>query len=532
MPILLEEKIGNGAYANVWRATDKLGRKVAVKVLRRSAPFHFDAMEHAKALARTRHSNVVTVYDLVTVTDPDTGDEVDGIVMELIAGQTLQDRMKEGDFESEEILQISEGLISGLEHIHSVGLVHNDLHSANVLVNESKVTIIDILYTDSLSKVSSGTKEDRIRYDKQQLTILLHDIASHSSLSPELRFRYGRALADSSITFSAMRDALKVFVENTDNSNKTSTKNATLKSLKDSIIQDRHNVQAILKTHLTNFTRKLSQKSIDITAQSVPIDEAIWVTFEEMIECRNEFIETIIYLCEHSRGIELYVNEIIECLQEVAAYADYDRPGIGYSDGRWNDNFKLFIHELFIYLVAALIRAKKYKLVFDITHTTYRVKGCHQTVFSGFIQFRKVAHSIDTDRKNRLKLNLVNPTAHLFRQRAKLADFPWSDVMQADFVLFLISLLDRQDNNRMWFPDTLQYAVDGPSFPLFIDATAKRYFEQIKVMFGVQSRQELLEKFAIAKTIHKSINDGVFEIASAEWISIPQLANFAELESR
>ena len=92
MAVLLDEPLeplGDGGFAEVWKGKDDLGRPVAVKIIREACVMMSDALAHAKALARAHHSNVVIVYRIDTVLDPNTGKEIDCVVMELIDGKTV-----------------------------------------------------------------------------------------------------------------------------------------------------------------------------------------------------------------------------------------------------------------------------------------------------------------------------------------------------------------------------------------------------------------------------------------------------------
>src|SRR4051794_30712052 len=94
MTIKIEKKIGTGGFASVYRGVDtKLSRPVAVKIVRASAELVSNALAHAKALARVKHPNVATVYGLDTVEDPDTGQNCEAVIMELIEGPTLEERL-------------------------------------------------------------------------------------------------------------------------------------------------------------------------------------------------------------------------------------------------------------------------------------------------------------------------------------------------------------------------------------------------------------------------------------------------------
>jgi serine/threonine protein kinase len=76
--------LGEGGFADVWKAQDELDRDVAVKIVRASGAGMSSALNHAKALARATHQNVVSVLSLEKVRDPDSGRMLNCVVMELI----------------------------------------------------------------------------------------------------------------------------------------------------------------------------------------------------------------------------------------------------------------------------------------------------------------------------------------------------------------------------------------------------------------------------------------------------------------
>ena len=94
MKIKLLEKLGDGAFADVWRALDELDREVAVKIIRPANLGVADALAHAKALARASHPNVVAVLTIEKVADPDSGAKVDCVVMELLQGRNMSMKIR------------------------------------------------------------------------------------------------------------------------------------------------------------------------------------------------------------------------------------------------------------------------------------------------------------------------------------------------------------------------------------------------------------------------------------------------------
>jgi len=172
--------LGDGAFADVWQAKDELDREVAVKIIRPANVGVADALSHAKALARASHKNVVKVITLEKAQDPNTNEEVDCVVMELLEGITLSKRLSGEKLTLEEIEKIGIGVIEGLLHIHDQNMVHGDLHLENVMVLLNEVKIIDILYLNSLAIISTETKESRLKRDLLSLRILLNQLLTHS----------------------------------------------------------------------------------------------------------------------------------------------------------------------------------------------------------------------------------------------------------------------------------------------------------------------------------------------------------------
>src|SRR5215472_6163027 len=121
--------IGAGGMGEVYRAKDtKLGRDVAIKVLPESFaqdPARMARFEReAKVLASLNHPNIATIY----------GVEDRALVMELVEGPTLNDRIALGAISLEEALTLARQIADGLEAAHEKGVVHRDLKPANVKV--------------------------------------------------------------------------------------------------------------------------------------------------------------------------------------------------------------------------------------------------------------------------------------------------------------------------------------------------------------------------------------------------------------
>ena len=128
--------IGRGGMGIVFKAIDKkLKRQVAIKVLAPQLAANDDArkrfLREAQLAAGVRHENVVTIYSV------DEADGVPFLVMELINGESLQDRLKRGPLRVDEIVTLGIQIASGLEAAHRTGMIHRDIKPANILLEES-----------------------------------------------------------------------------------------------------------------------------------------------------------------------------------------------------------------------------------------------------------------------------------------------------------------------------------------------------------------------------------------------------------
>ena len=129
----LRERLGEGAAAVVYRATDKeLGREVAIKILKESLGANADVRERfrqeAQVAARLSHPGLVTLYD---------AGEIDGrlyIVMELVIGRPLSALLAERTLEPPALVAMLEKAALGIGAAHALGIVHRDLKPDNVLV--------------------------------------------------------------------------------------------------------------------------------------------------------------------------------------------------------------------------------------------------------------------------------------------------------------------------------------------------------------------------------------------------------------
>jgi serine/threonine protein kinase len=145
-------EIGKGGMGEVYQAKDtKLGRDVAIKVLPEEFALDKDRVSRfqreAKLLASLNHPNIAAIHGL------EESEGIHFLVMELIEGETLKDRIKSGPIPVEEALKLALQMAEALEAAHEKGVIHRDLKPANIKVTpEGKVKILDF----GLAKAYAG----------------------------------------------------------------------------------------------------------------------------------------------------------------------------------------------------------------------------------------------------------------------------------------------------------------------------------------------------------------------------------------
>ena len=133
-------QIGVGGMGEVYRATDSnLKRSVAIKVLPASVAGDADRLarfqREAEVLAALNHPNIAAIYGLERTPD------FTALVMELVKGDDLSQRIAKGAIPLDEALPIAKQIAKALEAAHEQGIIHRDLKPANIKVRRADGTV-------------------------------------------------------------------------------------------------------------------------------------------------------------------------------------------------------------------------------------------------------------------------------------------------------------------------------------------------------------------------------------------------------
>ena len=176
-------QLGSGGMGIVFRAWDeRLHREVALKLLHNeyeTPNLRERFLIEARAASALNHPNICTIFDL----GDDAGDPF--LVMELLSGQTLKEKIGDGAIATEEIVRTSIEVADALAWAHSKGVIHRDVKPANIFLlsrpgGQSQAKVLDF----GLAKVTANSRSGRASR-AMELTSAGSTVGTLAYMSPE-----------------------------------------------------------------------------------------------------------------------------------------------------------------------------------------------------------------------------------------------------------------------------------------------------------------------------------------------------------
>lgn len=230
------------------------------------------------------------------------------------------------------------------------------------------------------------------------------------------------------------------------------------------------------------FYNNLKEFGIDFNShESSNIGKIIVDNIHEYTSLRNDFLLFVHKLTKMSSSVDFDV--FINFLEQLPQL-EFSKNRGGYYSYEY-ENFKFFIHEIILYLVAIGLNNKNYDFVESVLYSTYFFKDEYsQNEPKTFSSLYRNISSINSYYNQTFSKNFHSPMADLIITR--LPDFLSNkNIVEADILCFYISDL----NNNHWFPITYVYCDHG-KFELFYKMQSKKHFESVKMLFNVNTIEE------------------------------------------
>lgn len=227
-------------------------------------------------------------------------------------------------------------------------------------------------------------------------------------------------------------------------------------------------------------------------------DDKLIENIEKFLPIRNEFISLVNTTACYYKSPEIW-KHLQNFFDSLIKYLDRPDGGRDYY-ARMQDNYKFIIQELFLYSTAILLKNSCFEAISILMLPGYYRKSNADYGNNPIVHFNIFQNNnFSLEKRNdRLKLNRNSMVGDLLKERSQYSDFPFIDIMQADFLLYIRGCLDtlKQDNHCYWQPVTSVYFYDhyGP-FEVFARAISKNYFEDFKIVLNVDNKDGLLPLF-------------------------------------
>jgi len=228
-------------------------------------------------------------------------------------------------------------------------------------------------------------------------------------------------------------------------------------------------------------------------------DEEIVEKIQELTPLRDEIVDVFSAIAKYREDSAIY-EEIHKFFEQLLPYFEYrnDRD----SNHQWAaDHYKFFGYELFLYAVATLLKFKRFEQLNELTEPKYYFSGSpfsrNQNTLLSFAKFNTYSEAL-RNYNQRQSRQAYSIEARFMNNRATRSDIKFEDLMQADFLLFLIYQIDDKENTNnlwhSWYPATQAFAEYRHNpFEVFLRSQSRKFFNKFKLCLRNISKEELSE---------------------------------------
>lgn len=264
----------------------------------------------------------------------------------------------------------------------------------------------------------------------------------------------------------------------------------------EAIRSSREHAEGALSEYFTTFATNL--ENIRLSDSEEEFDELVVQSIDGCLSVRNKLVEVMFAFAQYSDS-ESSRRLVHRFLEQLFPYLD--RPEGVTSWTRWDfDNFRFVVHEVFLYIIAILLRHERFETVGVLLRGPYFLGTDKSANSDGLVPFSYLLQPLDSlaHRNDRLKLNRASLQADFIEKRSHHSGLHFRELMQADFLLFMRASLDslRFDSWQGWCPVTLVYTSRlSTPFEVFARAQSTIYFNLLRKAFDVETKDDFAPLF-------------------------------------
>lgn len=299
-------------------------------------------------------------------------------------------------------------------------------------------------------------------------------------------------------------------------------------SFKNNIYKNPQQAISLAKDFLNEFVRALGDFQLGMDDLTDPYDDVIYNQIHEMQKLRDDYIE---FIDNWSSNTDIFdIDRIVMLFEDIYKYTKYQRNEEFIQEQ--TDHYRFFVMELFLYTNMILLKNNSYKNVSILINNKYFVSTGFS--FDDKPNSFKVFHCGELRslvyRNKRLNARRVSYTTDILMERAICHGIDYKEqIIETDLLLYYISHLMTHNIYQCWFPMTHIYIADIYRFKINIlkRLISKRHFEKVKVLFNVNTIEELKQLF---NSFSEDINQNMRYPGSWGYVSeLSQHINYDEI---
>ena len=261
-----------------------------------------------------------------------------------------------------------------------------------------------------------------------------------------------------------------------------------LRGFENQLIKNPDRVDSLMRDFLDDFTENLKEFSITFKSRDqIEVGKQICENLNQYTPLRDDFIKFFDILAKSN--IDFDIDILIKFMEGLPLFLSPLDNRSSWSTAEF-DNYKIIIHELLLYLVAIGLKNENYVFIEEILYSSYFTKDKHNQ--------NNEAKRFDTFYGHTDIIKAYYNQTHSQNFHSAMADFIVKRItefiskrilVQADLLCYHISEL----NGLRWFPMTYIYDTSG-RYELFYRLESMRHFNKVKVLFNVETIDELKQK--------------------------------------
>lgn len=266
---------------------------------------------------------------------------------------------------------------------------------------------------------------------------------------------------------------------------------AKFSSLKQAILQDKRGIKSYRRDFLEACVSYADELRVRERPNVESIGEKVLEDANKLKLVRDPLVDWVLLESEFSPEDE-FSEILIEFLEKLRAIKS--RPAeLNSWNESWFEAHSVFVYEVFLYFVAALLKTKSYKILHQLYATHYlspETEGYSGKQFERFDSFHGYSETLQSVLAPEGR-RLHAPAAELLKRHADRQDLPFSEIIQAELLTLLMSLITP---DTYWYPQTLHYSPYSADYPFFIRAAQHKYFTKLAVVTGIEEADVLRSK--------------------------------------